>query len=200
MADDMAQEIAVKYMSGTIVALNTPPTMLEGGERYDSVYEVESFTIDPVTGDTIWDLGDLLRVDTVLVDSPALVNVTYSYFDEDAVSGSTIEDALWAYCGLSGTYVTDESGNEVQTLVSGGSALGIFEVYDINAVFPHHPSSNWLRVKLLRAQACFRMELYLNVVEILLELDPTWDPPDDPFDPDALAQILEKLEEELGDM
>jgi tetratricopeptide (TPR) repeat protein len=127
-----------------------------------------------------------------------LLKITYTYFDSTAISGD-VEKALWAYCGEAGLYINEEEGEEANALNAALTAEHLFHfIGDTTLVFEHYPRTDLKKIKLLAAIAAFRLELYKNVVEIILSIDPTWTPPDDPFDPSQWAYILEKLEELQG--
>ena len=101
---------------------------------------------------------------------------------------------LFAHVGNAVATLDVEGKNLMNTVVYGNAALH----HGIAEPFAHYPNMDERAVRLLLAQAYFRMNLMENCVRELKIVDPDWTFDGNPYDPDNFPLILEELENLLN--
>lgn len=130
------------------------------------------------------DVTDTLE-DTIFINYYSLVSPQ----PQDTVP----ENVYLSYIGLIGSYVAKE---DYFSAIIAGNVLRLLA--DTALKFSHYPYTDYTKSKALLAYAAFKTNLMGLCVQVLIELDPQWTPPADPYSPDAKSYILEKINQYLG--
>jgi tetratricopeptide (TPR) repeat protein len=157
---------------------------IKKGQKY---VEPEYFDIS----DSLIFLKDTLYPNTAdtLVDTFFL-----NYYYLDSPTTPTVPENIYlSYTGLVGTYVANE---DFLSAIIAGNVLR--NLADTSLKFTHYPYTDYTRSIALLAYAAYKINFMNFCVQVIVELDPSWVPPSDPFDPDAKVHILEKINQYLG--
>ena len=117
--------------------------------------------------------------------------VNYYYLEKPQVE--IPRDVYLAYTGLLSSYFMKEE--YLGVFVAGNV---IKHQCDASLEFGYYPYMNYIKTLAFLAYSAYKKNFMGFCVKVLLNLDPNWTPPADPFDPDAKPYILEKIKEYIG--
>lgn len=119
--------------------------------------------------------------------------LNYYYLSYPSIS---LPDTVYlSYLGLLGSYVAKES---YLSAIIAGNVLRYLASRTLK--FDHYPYTTYEKGQALLAYVAFKMDFMNFCVNVLEQLDPSWNFPDtlDPRDPDCKEIILDKINEYLG--
>lgn len=152
--------------------------------QHTPVIGVEAVKIGFETGHVLYFTPDTIFItDTLDLTRDTLITISYFYLSEEAL-GDWVK---WAYLGDAGTYLADEDYGSAVTALNTFLNKGPVD-------FGHYPYSTVQQARAALALAYFKLGYYKNVVDVLRVLDPSWTPPDNPYDPDSFWILLSKIE------
>ncbi len=144
-----------------------------------------------------FDINDSLIFfkDTLYPDITDTLQDTFflNYYYLKPPTGNVPENIYLSYAGLVGTYMANE---DFLSAIVAGNVLR--NLADTSLKFEHYPYTDYEKSIALLAYTAYKINYMGFCVRVLVELDPSWTPPSDPFDPDAKSYILEKINQYLG--